>query len=384
MGTARREHDRSGSLLFVGRQGADPSGSEELRYLVEMDLAEADAVFERVVPIDPEELSGALGTTDWVLLQDLDPLFVGRTSLRAMRDSDAGAVVPQRLDRLEPGPEVHTLREYELVEREWLARDCPAAAPAAVPALLTRTARLTEPAARAALDAWLARHADLGALASALGAASAGLCHCFVDYYGSVREDVLPLLPDGALAVLEVGCGRGFTGAMLQRELGCHVTGVELNEQIANDARSRLHEVVHGDILTAEINGRFDAAILFDVLEHVTRGEALLRRVASLVRPGGVLLLSIPNVGHYSIVRDLLAGRWDYVPMGLLCYTHVRFFTRRTLEDWLLRCGFESFDILPRLTPLPPEIEELPEALEVDRESLRTHGFHVLVRVASR
>ena len=51
------------------------------------------------------------------------------------------------------------------------------------------------------------------------------------------------------------------------------------------------------------------------------------------VTPGGRLVLSVPNVGHWAVVEDLLAGRWDYLPIGLLCYTHYRFFTRRTLAD---------------------------------------------------
>lgn len=387
MSDSRGAPPASGSLLFVGREGTDPAGSEELRYLAEMELAEAATVFDRLTVVGPDELAGALGTTDWVLLQGPEPLFLGRASLRTMRAQDAAAVVPHRLDQLAGGDAagIHTLREYELVERDLLerARVEPLPAAAAVPALLTRTTRLVEPGLRPLLDDWLAGRTGLETVASALRAARAGLCHCFVDYYGSVRDDVLPLLPENAREVLEVGCGRGFTGAMLQRERGCRVTGVEINETIARDARTRLHAVVHGDVLTTEIDGRFDAAILFDVLEHVLRGEELLRRVARLLRPGGVIVLSVPNVGHASVVRDLLAGRWDYLPMGLLCYTHVRFFTRRTLEDWLGRCGFDDFDIVPRLTPLPPELQQLPVALAVDHESLRTHGFHVVVRVGA-
>ena len=41
--------------------------------------------------------------------------------------------------------------------------------------------------------------------------------------------------------------------------------------------------------------------------------------------PGGVVVLSVPNVGHWSVVADLLAGRWDYLPAGLVCVTHLRF-----------------------------------------------------------
>ena len=68
-----------------------------------------------------------------------------------------------------------------------------------------------------------------------------------------------------------------------------------------------------------------------------------------LLRPGGRIVLSIPNVGHYSVVEDLLAGRWDYLPIGLLCYTHFRFFTRATLASWLERLGFSRYQIVRRI-----------------------------------
>ena len=57
-----------------------------------------------------------------------------------------------------------------------------------------------------------------------------GLCHEFIDYYGEVREDILPFLDPECSEVLEIGCGRGATGAFLQERIGCRVTGVELNQ----------------------------------------------------------------------------------------------------------------------------------------------------------
>ena len=54
----------------------------------------------------------------------------------------------------------------------------------------------------------------------------------------------------------------------------------------------------------------------------------------------------MPNVGHWSIVGDLLAGRFDYVPYSLLSGTHVRFFTRATVRDLFEASGYavESVD----------------------------------------
>ena len=212
---------------------------------------------------------------------------------------------------------------------------------------------------------------------------TAGLCHAFIDYYGEVRSDLLPFIPQDAVDILEVGCGRGATGAYLQEQLGCRVTGVELNPEVARDAARRLHGVLVGDLQALEIPGRFDVVLGSEIVEHLPAADQFLARVRSLLRPRGVAVFSIPNVGHWSVVDDLLAGRWDYLPIGLLCFTHFRFFTEKTLDDWLFRAGFSSWQITRQKTSVPPRFEDLERArlgFEVDLESLGTQGFYVVAR----
>ena len=50
-----------------------------------------------------------------------------------------------------------------------------------------------------------------------------------------------------------------------------------------------------------------------------------------------------------------------------ICYTHLRFYTRQTLDDWLGRFGFEDFEIVPQRTELPPEFGGLGPEFVVDR-----------------
>lgn len=226
----------------------------------------------------------------------------------------------------------------------------------------------------------------------------AGVCHRFADYYGQAREDVAALLAEEDVLeaqhghepaeVLEVGCGRGATGRLLQERFGCRVTGVELNPVVARAARDHLHRVVSGDFqhVAEELKtGRpFDVLVALELFEHLTEQERFLELARRLVRPGGRIVLSVPNVGHHSVVADLVAGRWDYVPIGLLCYTHYRFFTRRTLEDWLTRCGFRGFTIRAQETNLPESWHRpgaCPEGVEPDLESLAAKGFYVVVPV---
>ena len=158
------------------------------------------------------------------------------------------------------------------------------------------------------------------------------------------------------------------------------MTGVELNPEVARDAATRLHRVIVGDVEDLDIGERFDAVIATELFEHLQYPESFLAKMKPLLRPGGRIVMSVPNVGHYSIVEDLLAGRWDYVPMGLLCYTHFRFFTRATLESWIERSGFSSYEIVAQKTELPENFTaDLGGRFEIDPESLATSGFYVVL-----
>jgi SAM-dependent methyltransferase len=211
-------------------------------------------------------------------------------------------------------------------------------------------------------------------------AASVGLCHEFIDYYGELREDILPFLDADCHEMLDIGCGRGATGAFLQERLGCRVTGVELNPVVARAAARRLHRVIAGDILQIDPGGPYDAVVASELFEHLTEQGLFLQRLRRWLRPGGRAVLSVPNVNHYSIIEDLIAGRWDYLPVGILCSTHYRFFTRHTLEDILRAAEFADFEIVPQMTEPPPWLAALPTDFEIDTEGLSTSGFHVVIR----
>ena len=62
----------------------------------------------------------------------------------------------------------------------------------------------------------------------------------------------------------------------------------------------------------------FDCIIAADVLEHLVDPWTVLAQLRARLVPGGVLVASIPNVGHWEVVRDLLEGRWQYTSDGLL------------------------------------------------------------------
>ena len=105
----------------------------------------------------------------------------------------------------------------------------------------------------------------------------------------------------------------------------------------------------------AALSGRFDAILFGDVLEHLADPSDALVRVRPWLSERGVVVASVPNVGHWSIVDDLIRGRFDYVPYSILSGTHVRFFTRSTLIDLFEASGYRVAEIDTQMLPASPD-----------------------------
>jgi len=140
------------------------------------------------------------------------------------------------------------------------------------------------------------------------------------------------------LRVLDVGCGFATTSAHIQK-LGNDVTGIEESAVACDVAAQRLGHVVQADLQEAELaDEQFDVIIFADVLEHVAWPVGVLRRYLQWLAPNGSVIVSLPNVGLWSVRLAHLVGRWEYEETGVLDRTHLRFFTRKTAR-WLLEQG---------------------------------------------
>jgi 2-polyprenyl-3-methyl-5-hydroxy-6-metoxy-1,4-benzoquinol methylase len=169
----------------------------------------------------------------------------------------------------------------------------------------------------------------------------------------SGHAKLLALVRDGT-RVLDVGCSSGYLARPLV-ERGCAVVGLERDPEAAAEARAVCEEVLVGDVETMELPfepGSFDVVLCGDLIEHLRDPEAFLVRVHPLLRAGGRLVLTTPNVANWAIRLSLLVGRWRYTERGILDRTHAHLFTRATLVQTLERAGYRIVE-LDFTVPLP-------------------------------
>lgn len=172
-------------------------------------------------------------------------------------------------------------------------------------------------------------------------------------YFENERPEVIRLADSSLKVVLDVGCGHGRMGSRLMENLaGRRVYGIELVADAAKKAKGVLTGVVCGDIETMRVPFKknfFDCIIFADVLEHVRFPQEILRKLRPFLKPGGVIICSIPNMRHYTVILRLLMRGWEYEDFGHFDRTHLRFFSERSAKELISDAGFAIERIEPRL-----------------------------------
>lgn len=175
-------------------------------------------------------------------------------------------------------------------------------------------------------------------------------------------------------AVLDVGCASGYLAQAL-RQQGCTVSGIEFDEEAARQAAPHLDKIVVGDVMEVDFEKEFgpdafDVIVFGDVLEHLVEPQLALDLAMRSLRADGEIVISMPNIAHGSVRLALLAGHWRYTPTGLLDATHVRFFTKKTLLQFLAENDLEVLELRGTTAdPLRVEVDvhedELPNSAVV-------------------
>ena len=173
-------------------------------------------------------------------------------------------------------------------------------------------------------------------------------------YFGDAKPAFLELFDPRGMRILDLGCGGGQNGDLLKRAGARWVGGVERDAGACAEARMRLDRVLEADLTSFDPASfgpeQFDAILASDVLEHVQCPEEVLRRAVEHLRPGGLVVASIPNVAHVYVFANLLLKRWPRKDSGIFDRTHIRFFAKRDMIA-LLRCnGLRVLRVEPYFT----------------------------------
>lgn len=163
-------------------------------------------------------------------------------------------------------------------------------------------------------------------------------------YYQQQRREMLEFIPTHAKRLIDIGCGEGRFGEIVKATLPeCEVWGIEPTDAAAAEAKKRCDRLIHSplDDVDEIPSSFFDVVTMNDVLEHLPYSEPALRIARRILKQDGHLILSLPNVGYYLNLRDLIfKNSWEYKEYGVLDRTHLRFFTQRSAANLLEANGF--------------------------------------------
>jgi 2-polyprenyl-3-methyl-5-hydroxy-6-metoxy-1,4-benzoquinol methylase len=162
-------------------------------------------------------------------------------------------------------------------------------------------------------------------------------------YHRWARREIELLLPPTASRILDVGAGVGTTSRWLKdRYNGAFALALEGNPDLLGELRQNVDEAHIVDLNGSLPDvGAPDLVLFLDVLEHLLHPGEVLARLTANMPANGTVVVSLPNVAHWSVSLPLfLKGRFQYADAGLLDRTHLRFFTRQSAIELVNSAGF--------------------------------------------
>lgn len=163
------------------------------------------------------------------------------------------------------------------------------------------------------------------------------------DIHRKRAQSILSLLQPHKLQgkLLEVGCAAGFF-LKVAKEDGWDVTGIEIMSPAVKYGQETLELDIHeGTLMDVSLpDASFDVVVLIETVEHLLDPLANLELVFSLLRPGGVVLVAVPN--QDSIMRSVLGSDWSVLSPA----EHLYYFTESTMSQLLEKAGFSELDFI--------------------------------------
>ena len=153
--------------------------------------------------------------------------------------------------------------------------------------------------------------------------------------------------------VLELGCANGLLTRHLKLDKNCEVDVVEIDEQAGTQAKEFANTALLGEVMgnleqddwyQALTPKKYDVIVILDVLEHVRNPHKVLEKCRNLLKDTGSICISVPNIGHNSVIINLINNKFEYQELGILDSTHLRFFCQDTLEQLVKDTGYAAVE----------------------------------------
>jgi len=173
------------------------------------------------------------------------------------------------------------------------------------------------------------------------------------------NPDLLAMMP-ACQRIIEVGCSTGALARAYKQQIpDSNYIGIEIDPGYAELAGLYCDRVLVGDIenqlidMHQSILNDADCWVFGDSLEHLRDPWAILRTIKPMISAHGCVCACIPNMQHWSVQLQLNAGNIRYQDSGLLDRTHLRWFTRGTIEELFATTGYQIEQIQPRIFDHP-------------------------------
>ncbi|MDD3313837.1 class I SAM-dependent methyltransferase [Pseudodesulfovibrio sp.] len=172
---------------------------------------------------------------------------------------------------------------------------------------------------------------------------------------GNFRFEVAHFVEEGAANIMEYGFGDASLLLGLRRDKGCNgIYGIEINP-VARDAvadlldKTWLIDLNREDAwLEEEYEGFFNYILAPMSMEHTYDPWYVMKKFNKYLAPGGKLIVQTPNVQWWESIYRILTGDFPYVSGGTWDYTHIRWYTLKSLIDIAFVAGFSVKQYLPQ------------------------------------
>ena len=156
---------------------------------------------------------------------------------------------------------------------------------------------------------------------------------------------IINMIKDGA-SVLECGCATGYITKYLSETKHCNMSIVEYEQEAFDLAKQYAQDGVCADLNQPSwaehfAGTQFDYILFMDVLEHLYNPRLALQSAEKLLKEDGKILISLPNIAHNDILINLNNNAFNYMNLGLLDDTHIRFFGKSNIPALFETTGLQ-------------------------------------------